>query len=121
MPFVPFLVLVALPLIELALLIKLGQSIGFWHTILIILATGLAGTYVLRQQGFNALERAAAAVEAGETPMRPVLDGALLIIAGIMLILPGPLTDICGLLLLLPPLRALVARMLLSRLDVVER
>jgi UPF0716 protein FxsA len=100
-----FLVLVAVPLLELALLIKLGQWIGFWLTILVIMATAVLGSWILHAQGFAAFRRATDALSDGRPPIEPVVDGMMLTIAGVLLLAPGLITDVAGLLLLIPPLR----------------
>ena len=105
-----FLIFVALPIVEIALFIKVGGAIGLLPTITIILATGVAGVGIVRWQGLRSLERLRAAVETGADPSRPIAHSALLLIAGFLLVLPGFMTDVLGLLLLLPPVRDLLIR-----------
>lgn len=113
----PFLiVLFALPLLELALLIKLGAAIGFWNTMAIILFTAFIGTIVVQTQGLASLKRANEALERDEPMLEPTLDGALRFIAGLLLISPGILMDIVGALLLIPPLRRLAAKAVARRM-----
>src|SRR5262249_35992693 len=95
-------VFLALPLLELALMIKVGQWIGFWDTVLLLAAMALAGGLILREQGLAALTRALAAVRDGRPPIEPVVDSMFLMLAGMLLLVPGFLTDIAGLLLLIP-------------------
>lgn len=111
------LVLLSLPLIELALLIKVGQWIGFWPTMLILVGTAIGGGLVLHQQGFAALNRLLAEMREGRPPIEAAVDGAFILFAGMLLITPGLITDTCGLLLLVPPLRRAFARWLLGRID----
>ena len=111
-----FLIFVAVPLLELALLIKLGQIIGFWSTIAIVIATAAFGTAILHHQGFAALRRAAESLNQGKPPVEPVLDGFMLMLAGILLVAPGLITDCAGLLLLIPPLRKAAAAWGLKRM-----
>jgi UPF0716 protein FxsA len=111
-----FLIFVAVPLLELALLIKLGQLIGFWPTIAIVVATAAFGTAILHHQGFAALRRAAASLNQGKPPVEPVLDGFMLMLAGTLLVAPGLITDCAGLLLLIPPLRKAIADWGLKRM-----
>lgn len=106
----------ALPLIELSLLIKTGQMLGFWPTLAIVIGTGLLGSFVLRRQGLGALRRATEAVEAGRPPIEPVIDGVFILLAGAFLVSPGLLTDLLGLLLLIPPVRRSIARLAVGRL-----
>jgi len=111
-----FLIFVAVPLLELALLIKLGQLIGLWPTIAIVIATAVWGTAILHHQGFAALRRAADSLNQGKPPVEPVVDGFMLMLAGILLVAPGLITDLAGLLLLIPPLRKAVATWGLQRM-----
>jgi UPF0716 protein FxsA len=109
MRIVVFLVLAAIPILEIALLVKLGQWIGVFPTILLVLGTAMLGTYVLHRQGFKVLARVMDSINAGKTPVGPAVDGAFLMTAGGLLIAPGVITDIIGLLLLIPPLRHRIA------------
>lgn len=104
------LVMVAVPLLELALLIKLGQLIGFWATIAIIFLTAGIGIAILNTQGLAAFRRAMDSVSQGKPPVEPALDGFMLMMAGGLLLAPGLITDVAGLLLLIPPLRRAVAK-----------
>jgi len=113
------LIFIAVPLLELVVLIKVGQLIGLWPTVLIVVVTAIAGTTILHRQGFLALNRAVEAVERGELPIEPVADGVLLLLAGALLLTPGLITDAAGLLLLVPPLRRRLARWAFKRL--IER
>ena len=104
------LILVGVPLFELYLLIQVGSEIGALPTIGLSILTAIIGTYLVRVQGFAVLMRVRDMMDRGETPALEVLDGALLLIAGLMLMLPGFLTDALGFLLLIPPLRRLLVR-----------
>jgi UPF0716 protein FxsA len=104
------LILIGIPLFELYLLIQVGSEIGALPTIALSILTAIIGTYLVRVQGFAVVMRVRDIVDQGETPALEVLDGALLLIAGLMLILPGFLTDALGFLLLMPPLRRLLIR-----------
>lgn len=105
-------IFVALPLIELALLIKTGQVIGFWATMGMVMGTGLLGAYILMRQSWTTVRRMQEAVAKGQPPVAPVVDGAFLVIAGALLITPGLISDTVALLLLIPPVRRAVARWL---------
>lgn len=109
------LVLIALPLLEIALLIKLGQLVGFWPALGFVVGSALLGAHILRRQGFATLARVNAALAADETPVLPVLEGALMLLAGALLILPGVLTDGAGLALLVPMVRRSLARLVFDR------
>lgn len=113
------LIALAFPLLELAVLIKLGQTIGFWWTVLLLLAIALTGAAIVQRQGLSAARRAMEASRDGRPPIEPVVDSVLLVLAGILLLIPGLITDIAGLLLLVPPLRRAFARWGLSRLFAV--
>jgi UPF0716 protein FxsA len=103
---------IALPLIELAILIKTGQLIGFWATMGIVVGTGLLGVHILMRQGWAIMRRMQEAVAKGQPPVAPVVDGAFLVIAGALLVTPGLISDVVAILLLMPTLRHLVARWL---------
>lgn len=113
------LVFIAIPLLEIALLIKVGQVIGFWATILIVIATAVLGTWLLHRQGMETLRRVISSMDDGKPPVQPVLEGFLLIIAGLLLLTPGIITDTLGLILLIPPVRELVVRYGLDRMFIV--
>ncbi|MEL6298176.1 MAG: FxsA family protein [Pseudomonadota bacterium] len=103
------LLFIAVPLVELALLIRLGNWLGLWPTLGIIVATAIAGTALLRQQGIGTLNRALASLNQGEAPVGPMVEGILLLIAGAFLLTPGILTDFVGGLILIPPIRQWLA------------
>ncbi|GAB0148109.1 hypothetical protein McPS_08490 [Marichromatium sp. PS1] len=107
-----FLVLfIGLPLIEIYLLIEVGSEIGALSTIMLSILTAVIGTWLVRHQGFGVLLRVRELSDRGEVPALEMMDGALLLVAGLFLLLPGFLTDVVGFLLLVPPLRrALVLR-----------
>ena len=98
------------PLVELTLLLRVHGAIGLGPTLALVLATGLGGAVLARWQGVRALRRTQEALAAGRMPGRELFDGALILVAGTLLVTPGVLTDALGLLLLLPPVRGLVAR-----------
>jgi len=110
------LLLLALPLLEIALLIRTGQKIGLWPTMGIIVGTGVLGVAVLVRQRFAVISGVMNAVNEGKTPLAPVMDGAFLVLAGGLLFSPGLICDAAGLLLLVPPIRRLVARWTIGRL-----
>ena len=114
------LVLIALfivvPLLELAVIIEVGREIGVGPTIAILIADSVLGSLLMRAQGRAAWRRFTQATRHGRPPAREVLDGALIIAGGALLLTPGFLTDALGLALLLPPTRAVVRRILARRL-----
>jgi UPF0716 protein FxsA len=109
--------LILWPIAELFVLIKVAEAIGVLYAILLLLASWPLGTWTLRAQGRAAWGRLSAAVAAGRSPGREVLDGALVLIGGVLLIIPGFISDLIGALALLPPTRALLRRQLARNLQ----
>jgi UPF0716 protein FxsA len=108
------LIFVAFPLLELTLLIKAGETLGFWPTIGLLAAAAVLGFIVIRQQGLSMVGRMFATMNEGKLTFEPLLDGYALIMAGFLLIVPGFLSDAAGLLLLVPPVRRWGIRRALS-------
>ena len=106
----------AFPLLELALLIRAGQSWGFWPILGVIVGTGLLGTAILRRQGFRVAEKVAAELNAGRAPVAPLADSGLVFAAGALLLSPGLIGDALGLLLLVPGVRTLSGKWLAAQL-----
>lgn len=105
-PVLIFLLLfVGIPLTELYFLIKIGARIGALPTIFLTIFTALLGGWMVRLQGFSTLLRVRRAMERGEMPAIELLEGAILLSCGIMLLLPGFITDIVGFIFLVPPVR----------------
>jgi UPF0716 protein FxsA len=109
------LIFIVVPIAELALLIQVGELIGVWWTIALLIADSILGSLLMRSQGRAAWRRFNTALQAGRPPAREVLDGVLVIFGGALLLTPGFLTDIFGLLLLLPPTRAVIRRVFLRQ------
>ena len=107
---------IAVPLIEIALFVKVGGLIGLWPTLAIVLATAVAGTSLIRWQGASTMREIQASFRDMRDPTAPLANGALILIAGVLLLSPGFLTDTLGLLLLLPPVRRVVIRQISGRL-----
>src|SRR3954466_813617 len=110
------LLFILVPIAELAVLIQVGQLIGVWWTVALLLADAVLGTLLWRSQGRAAWRRFNVAVAEGRVPHREVLDGVLVVFGGALLLTPGFITDVFGALFLLPPTRALVRRFLVARL-----
>ena len=106
------LLFIVVPIAELAVIIQVGQVIGVWWTIALLIADSVLGSVLMRAQGRAAWRRFNEATRAGRVPAREVLDGALVIFGGALLLTPGFITDVLGLLLLIPPTRAVVRRVL---------
>ena len=109
------LLFIAVPIAELAVIIQVGQAIGVWWTIALLIADSLLGSLLMRHQGRAAWRRFTESVGSGRVPAREVLDGALVLFGGAMLLTPGFLSDILGALLLLPPTRAVIRGVLVRR------
>lgn len=103
---------IGIPLIEIALFVQIGGRIGILWTIVIVIATAIAGTYLLRLQGLAVMNQARRTMEAGGVPVESLIDGLFLLIAGILLLTPGFLTDFIGFLFFLPPVRHSLGRRL---------
>jgi len=101
-----FLLLLCWPLAELYVAVKVAEAIGALYTVLLLLASWPLGSWALRSQGSLAWRRLRLAVAEGRTPAREVIDGALVLIGGVLLIVPGFISDVVGLSMLLPPTRA---------------
>jgi UPF0716 protein FxsA len=111
------LLFIAVPIAELAVIIQVGQAIGVWWTIALLVADSILGSVLMRAQGRSAWRRFNVAVQSGRVPAREVLDGALVITGGVLLLTPGFITDVFGLALLIPPTRAIVRAVLVRRLE----
>ncbi len=105
-----FVLLVIVPIIEIALFVKIGGLIGLGPTIAIVILTALLGSWLLKREGLAALARLEAAVLRGDDPSPVLIDGILILAAGLLLLTPGFFTDTIGFLLLLPPTRAAFIR-----------
>lgn len=103
----PLLILV--PLIELALLIYVGIVIGALYTILIVLITGLIGIVILRKQRTAIFRKIRGNFEQGILPAEGIVDGALVLLAGVLLITPGMIMDVLGFALLVPQVRRFIS------------
>jgi UPF0716 protein FxsA len=110
----PLLVLlfIIVPIAELYAIIQVGELIGLWPTLALLLADAILGSMLLRHQGRGAWRRFNEAIAARRFPGKEVVDGVLIVIGGTLLVTPGFISDIVGLILLVPPTRALVRRLL---------
>jgi UPF0716 protein FxsA len=103
-----FLLLLAVPVIELWVIVQVAGVVGVAETFLLLIGISIAGALLLKQQGMAAWNRLQATLARGEVPTKEVTDGALIMLGGALLLTPGFVTDAVGILLLLPPTRALV-------------
>ena len=117
MPFalIPFLLL-AVPIVEIAAFIVIGGQIGVGWTLLMILVTAIIGTIMLRIQGLQLITHIRSEIDAGKVPARALGDGAMLLVAGILLLTPGFVTDGIGFLLFVPQVRTAIWSFLASRI-----
>ncbi len=115
MRFLLIVLFIVVPIAELAVLIQIGQLIGVWWTIALLVADAILGSLLARSQGRSVWRRFNDALRAGRPPAREVMDGALVLFGGALLLTPGFLSDILGLFLLLPPTRAFVRAVLVRR------
>jgi UPF0716 protein FxsA len=98
--------LILVPIIEIAIFIKVGQTIGLLWTLALVIGAGLVGAWLLRLQGLSVLNKARQSMETGRLPARTIADGMMIGLAGVLLVLPGLLSDLVAILLLLPPFRS---------------
>jgi len=115
-----YLLFIAVPLVELGLLLQVGAWIGTGPTIALVVVTAIAGASLARWQGLSAIERARTMAAAGRLPAGPVFDGILILLAAALLLTPGILTDIVGFLLLVPGARRFVLRRIRKKVEAAE-
>jgi UPF0716 protein FxsA len=107
---VALLLLICWPVAEVYVAVKVADAIGVLYTVLLLLASWPLGTWAVRSQGRIVWRRLTAAAAEGRAPAREVLDGAIVLIGGALLMVPGFITDVLGLVLLLPGFRSLTRR-----------
>ena len=111
------LLFIAVPVVELVLLIEIGQRFGTLATVGLIVGTGTVGAALARQQGISTLARLRKDLNDGRLPAEPIVDGVLILVAAAVLITPGVLTDLVGFLCLVPACRRLLKRYLKRRFE----
>ncbi len=99
--------LVILPIAEIYVLVESGRVIGVGPTILLVVLTGIAGSWLMRHQGVQLLRRIQGELAAGRIPADSLLDGALVLVGGVLLLTPGFCTDLTGFTMLIPSTRQL--------------
>jgi UPF0716 protein FxsA len=109
-----FVAFVVVPLVEIYVLIQVGQVIGPWWTILLLVLDSLLGSWLIKREGGRAWQALRTALQTGRMPARELADGALILVGGTLMLSPGFVTDALGILLILPFTRP-VARRLLTR------
>jgi UPF0716 protein FxsA len=100
-----FLIFIAIPIIEIAVFIKVGGLIGVVPTIVLVIGFTVFGVWLLRQQGLQTFRRTQTAMNHGEMPVNEMMDGFFLVLAALLMVAPGLVTDAIGIVLLLPPVR----------------
>ncbi len=106
-----------IPLVELVILIRIGQYIGTLNTILIVVITGIIGASLAKYQGLRVVTRIRKEIARGQLPAGTLFDGLLIFIAGVLLITPGLLTDCFGFALLTPPFRKLIKKYIRRKVE----
>jgi UPF0716 protein FxsA len=119
-----FTVFILVPLLEIYVIIQVGQVIGAWWTILLLVADSIFGTWLIRREGARAWRALREALERGRMPATELADGGLILVGGTLMLAPGFVTDGFGILLILPftrPLfRGVLARMVARRVTVLD-
>lgn len=105
----------AIPILEIFFLIKVGEVIGAWKTIFLVVLTAVIGAALLRQQGLSTLARLQGNLSQGKIPAQEMVEGVLLAVGGALLMTPGFVTDTIGFLCLIPPTRKLIASNIIKR------
>jgi UPF0716 protein FxsA len=103
---------VVMPLVEIYVLIQVGQVIGVWWTILLLIADSILGGWLIRREGGRAWRALTAALSSGTMPAKELADGALILVGGTLMLSPGFVTDVLGILLIVPFTRPIARRLL---------
>lgn len=115
------LIFTLIPVLEIYVLLKVGQQLGIFPTIALILLTGIAGAYLARTQGFDIIRRIQQQTAQGQLPAESLLDGAMVLAGGLLLLTPGFCTDLIGFCLLVPlsrqALKTMLRRWLQQQID----
>ena len=118
-PWLLVIAFVVVPLLEIYVLIQVGQVIGPWWTILLLIADSILGGWLVRREGRRAWQALTTALNSGQMPAKELADGALILVGGTLMLTPGFVTDLFGMSLLVPPIRAVVRRVLARRFKLV--
>lgn len=113
------LLFIVVPLVELYVIIQVGQSIGALNVIGLLIVMSVVGGWLMKQQGLGVLRRVQDQLHDGQVPGREIVDGFLILFGGALMLTPGFLTDVLGIALLLPPFRAIVRAGLARRFRVI--
>lgn len=107
-----------IPLVELYVIIQVGQAIGALNTVGLLLLDSLVGGWLMKREGFAVLRRLQDQMQQGRVPGKELVDAFLILFGGALMLAPGFLTDLVGMALLLPPVRGVVRRVLARRLTI---
>ncbi|AZV63240.1 FxsA family protein [Peribacillus frigoritolerans] len=113
--------IIAMPVVEIIVLLLSGNLIGFWPTLFLIAATGLIGAYLAKRQGMETWKKAQEQIRYGMMPGNEIIDGICIFIGAALLLSPGLISDIMGLILVFPPtrnlLKPIVIRFIMNRMN----
>lgn len=112
-----FILFVVMPIAEIAVLINVGEIIGGWNTVLLVILSAMLGAILVKREGVATLAQAQLKMQKGELPAKELGSGLLLLVAGVLLVTPGFITDIFGLLLTLPFTRNRIGEVLFTALN----
>ncbi len=117
-----FLLFTLIPLAELMILLDLGGAIGVMPTLGVVVLTGALGAWAARSQGFYVLSRIRGEVNRGTLPGADLVEGAMVLVGGVLLLTPGLLTDAAGFALMVPLVRAVIRAKLMEKFEkMIER
>lgn len=114
-----FLLFIIIPIIEISILINVGEAIGAWNTVGLVLLSAFIGVNMLRYQGLSTLARAQQRANQGEIPGQEMVEGIVLAVGGALLVTPGFVTDVIGFSCLISFTRQALAKSLMSRFTVI--
>jgi len=112
-----FLIFAVVPLIELGILIEIGSHIGVLNTITLVILTAVVGAYMVRQEGLGVLYRIQKNMNEGQFPADELINGAMILVAGALLLTPGVFTDIIGFLMVFPASRNFIRKFITKYLE----
>ena len=115
-----FALFIVVPIIEITVLMQVGELLGAWPTVAIVIFSAWLGAKYVRQQGLSTLQSVQAKMENNEMPSGEIVTGLVLLVAGVLLVTPGFVTDIFGLLLLVPSVRQMLANSVQAHLKTIQ-
>jgi len=110
-------VFILMPIAEIAVLLRVHDAIGLFDTLMLVILTGFAGAFLARQQGMMVLLQIRKDMAEGRMPAPRLMDGVMILVAGVLLITPGLITDTIGFLLLVPVVRAWIRNWLQRKIE----